>query len=172
MLEAEGVVHVQRGSRRQLIWHPGVRDPEDEPPLVADVSRYSMLRDLLRNSSESWISTDYLIRNADFDPHLREPGRGEPLSTDRDLPANYFHDTGKSARKYVLGALKCLYWRESVAWRLYSSQAVSWRWIATGGKSRPLSDGIPFIVALPGEERVDNGLSVSCPPRDGAFTCA
>ena len=42
---------------------------------------------------------------------------------------NFFRDRGKSARKYILGQSKALYWLECVGWRNYTSQAVEWRWI-------------------------------------------
>jgi hypothetical protein len=90
------------------------------------------LRDLLRSGSARWHSTDWLLVEAGFDEDL---DLGQAIdATSRtgligDLPVNFFRDRGKSARKYILGALKALYWLECVGWRNYTSQAVEWRWI-------------------------------------------
>ncbi len=99
MLEVEGLVHSRSGGRRQLIWHPGRRD-EGEPPRLAELQRYSWLRQLLRRR-DRWHSTDWLIVTAEFDPDLvlRSADEDEPRSRlSRDLPVNFFRDHGKSAR--------------------------------------------------------------------------
>lgn len=150
MLDVEGVVHARGGARRQLVWHPGPRAVEDERA-AAQLYRYRALRQLLVNASDTWISTDYLLRTATFDSDLRSGPRDDDFGGPwrfSDLPVNFFVDSGKSGRKYLLGALKALYWRELVAWRLYSSQAVTWRWIGPAGKQRGLDHIIRWDPSL------------------------
>ena len=64
-----------------------------------------------------------------------------------DLPSAFFYDYGKSARKYVLGALKAYYWLEQVAWRNHTRQAIEWRWVAPveGAVRVPLVAEIPYV---------------------------
>lgn len=131
ILDLAGHVHARSGGRRQLIWHPGPREGAD-PPRLVQRERHMRLRDLLRSGSARWHSTDWLLVEAGFDADL-DLGLGidEPSRTGLmgGLPMNFFRDRGKSARKYILGALKALYWLECVGWRNYTSQAVEWRWI-------------------------------------------
>jgi hypothetical protein len=138
ILDVGGVIHATAGQRRQLIWNPGRRPAGSAPPRGADHARFMHLRDLLRQPTTPWLSTDYLIRHARFDPdldtrdHYLDTGeeiRGERKRHERGLPVNFYRDSGKSARKYVLGALKALYWLERVAWSNYSPQAIQWRWV-------------------------------------------
>lgn len=140
MLDIEGVAHVRSGARRQLVWHPGPREVEPSERFAAQLYRYRLLREILARASASWIATDYLLRSATYDADLLGGGRRDTARPMRfsDLPVNFFADNGKSARKYLLGALKTLYWRECVAWRLHTSQAVTWRWIGPGGKDRTI----------------------------------
>jgi hypothetical protein len=131
MLDAEGLVHSRSGGRRQLVWHPGRRE-QDEPPRLAEPERYKRLRELLRSRTDRWHSTDWLVVEADFDPDLElrsaaDSERRRGLT--HDLPVNFFRDHGKSARKYLLGGLKALYWLECLAWRNHTRQAVEWRWV-------------------------------------------
>jgi hypothetical protein len=131
MLDVEGFVHSRSGGRRQLIWHPGGRE-RGEPPRLAEAERYRRLRALLRSRTDRWHSTDWLLVAADFDPDLElrwadESERRRGLT--HGLPVNFFRDHGKSARKYLLGALKVLYWLECLAWRNHTPQAVEWRWV-------------------------------------------
>jgi hypothetical protein len=131
ILDLEGRVEGRSGGRRQLIWHPGPREDAD-PPRLVQRERHMRLRDLLRSGSARWHSTDWLLVEAGFDEDLN---LGQAIDeTSRtglmgDLPVNFFRDRGKSARKFILGALKALYWLECVGWRNYTSQAVEWRWI-------------------------------------------
>lgn len=131
ILDLAGHVHARSGGRRQLIWHPGPREGAD-PPRLVQRERHMRLRDLLRSGSARWHSTDWLLVEAGFDADLDlglaidEPSRTRLMG---GLPMNFFRDRGKSARKYILGALKALYWLECVGWRNYTSQAVEWRWI-------------------------------------------
>jgi hypothetical protein len=133
MLDVEGVVHATAGPRRQLVWNRGPRPKEVLPPKGARRERYGYLHDFLRHENTRWHATDFLAREAAFDPDLRvgSDDDGRPLHgrKHRELPVNFFRDNGKSARKYVLGALKALYWLELVAWRHHSCQAIEWRWI-------------------------------------------
>jgi hypothetical protein len=131
MLHLTGHVHARSGGRRQLIWHPGALEGGD-PPRLVQRERHMRLRDLLRSGSERWHSTDWLLVEAGFDEDLN---LGQAIDETRrtglmdGLPVNFFRDRGKSGRKYILGALKALYWLESVGWRNYTAQAVEWRWI-------------------------------------------
>jgi hypothetical protein len=101
------------------------------------------LRDLLTFASDSWLSTDLIVRECLFDPALPLPLTAEGNPGDRqyrDLPVNMFTDGSRNGRRYALGALKVLYWRECVAWRQYSRQAIDWRWVGAGARGRTLSD--------------------------------
>jgi hypothetical protein len=147
ILDVGGVIHATAGQRRQLIWNPGRRPAGSAPPRGADHARFMHLRDLLRQPTTPWLSTDYLIRHARFDPdldtrdHYLDTGeeiRGERKRHERGLPVNFYRDSGKSARKYVLGALKALYWLERVAWSNYSPQAIQWRWVGPESTLKPL----------------------------------
>ena len=139
MLDVEGVIHATAGERRQLIWNRGRRPAGTAPPPGADHARFTLLRDLLRQPTTPWLSTDYLIRHAGFDPDLAtgEEIRDERVRIERGLPVNFFRDSGKSARKYVLGALKALYWLERVAWSKFSTQAIQWRWVGPASTVKP-----------------------------------
>jgi hypothetical protein len=143
MLDVQGVIHARAGRGRQLVWYSGPRS-EGSVPKGVDHGRYLLLRELLRGSTARWHATDWLVREAGFDRSLdyriREDLVGRRPRIQRGLPENFFVDNGKSARKYVLGALKVLYWMESVAWRNHTRQAVEWKWIApvTGGVGVPL----------------------------------
>jgi hypothetical protein len=106
MLDVEGVIHATAGQRRQLIWNPGRRPAGSAPARGADHVRFTLLRDLLRQPTTPWLSTDYLIRHAGFDPDLDT--REEVLDTgevirqgrkrhERGLPVNFYRDSGKSA---------------------------------------------------------------------------
>jgi hypothetical protein len=131
MLDVHGVLHATAGPRRQLIWCPGQRPSDSARPQGLKLELYERLRDLLQHSNLSWHSTDFLLITAGFDPHLdlgEDVLLGRPMR-ERDLPVNTFRDAGRSGRKFVLGALKALYWLELLAWRNYSSQAVEWWWV-------------------------------------------
>lgn len=135
MLEVEGIVHALSGGRRQLVWHPGPRPKGTPHGRMIDRSRYELLHYLL-HSSGGWISTDRLIVDAGFDADLLTVARRPARRRDQDLPLTYLADQGKSARKYVLGALKALFWLERIAWRNYSRQAIEWRWVGSVQQSR------------------------------------
>lgn len=141
MLDVEGVIHASAGARRQLMWNGGPRAAGVVPPKGAGAASYSLLRDVLAQPRTPVCSTDFLLRRAGFDPELVGGKEvGVRSRRERGLPVNFFHDGGKSARKYVLGALKALYWLELVAWRNYTRQAIEWRWI---GDPRA---GIPDVL--------------------------
>jgi hypothetical protein len=150
MLDVEGIVHARSGGRRQLVWHPGPRPRNVPVARMVDRPRYELLRYILQTDL-SWRPTDWLIREAEFDLDLQEVARRSWSKSDRDLPVTYFADYGKSARKYVLGALKALYWLEQVSWRNFSQQAIEWLWIASvptdeslgrpSPRSKSISDG-------------------------------
>jgi hypothetical protein len=145
MLDVQGVVHATAGPRRQLIWCPGQRPNDSDRPRGLKQEIYQRLRDLLQHGNQSWHSTDFLLVTAGFDPHLHLGEHvlfGRPIR-ERDLPVNTFRDAGKSARKFVLGALKALYWLELLAWRNYSSQAVEWWWVG------PAADPGQRLAAVP-----------------------
>ena len=164
MLDAQGIVHARSGGRRQLIWHPGRRE-FGEPPRLVERESYLRLRDLLRSRNERWHSTDWLLIEAGLDPDLdllnaEQSERGGGLWA--GLPVNFFLDRGKSARKYVLGALKALYWLECVSWRNYTSQAIEWRWIqpvtekvVVGRIRLPTTSADPYLLDGPAVSRWD-----------------
>jgi hypothetical protein len=129
VLDLEGVVHARTGGRRQLIWHPGPRPDVISTPRGVHHQLYLRLRELMRRDARAWHSTDSLMINAGFDPDLVETVVERPRGQ-WDLPTMFFGDYGKSARKYVLGALKAYYWLECVAWRNHTRQAIDWTWIA------------------------------------------
>ena len=64
-----------------------------------------------------------------------------------------FDDVTRHGRCYALGALKVLYWREKIAWRNYSAQAIEWRWVAQEGRGRTILDWPG--VELPGGRVID-----------------
>ena len=131
VLDIVGMVHARAGRGRSLIWYPGSACAGRAGAADASLGgRYVEPTRLLSASTNSWFATDFLVRTAGFDPDL--PTREDsPAVFDRrlsSLPAAFFHDVGKSGRKYVLGASKTLFWLEFTAWRQYSCQAVEWRW--------------------------------------------
>lgn len=79
-------------------------------------------------STGGWSSTDVLTRRSGFGPCPPDASDADAPRKD-GLPAHMFCDWGKNGRRYVLGALKALYWLECVAWRHYSRQAIEWRWL-------------------------------------------
>jgi hypothetical protein len=162
MLALQGVVHPRAGPRRQLLWCPG-EALDGRSPRGAWRTQYLHLRELLRANRKRWHATDWLVIQASFDPDL-DVGRsrslgGVPRLYD-GLPVNVFRDDGKNARKYVLGALKALYWLECVAWRHYTRQAVEWRWVAPVSsvvrvpvrQERPIKHD-PYLVDIPPPSR-------------------
>jgi hypothetical protein len=142
MLDVEGCVHATSGGRKQLIWNPGPRPLGVEAPRAAWLRPTIILRELLVFLSSDWLSTDFIVRQCGFDPTL-PPQVVEELLYQRTyagLPVNVFSDASKNGRRYALGALKVLFWREQVAWRQYSRQAIEWQWIGEGGLERPFED--------------------------------
>jgi len=105
------------------------------------------LHEILRAGADRWHSTDWLVIGAGFDLDLDVAEWDDvQVGSTRGLPVNFFLDSGKSGRKYVLGALKALYWLELVAWRNHTRQAIEWRWVA------PVDEvvRIPPMPAKPG----------------------
>ena len=144
MLDVEGVIHATAGRGRQLIWNPGPRPEGVTAPKMSLLRSPEIVLELLRFASASWFSTDFVVRECGFDPNLLdEPSDPEqPLEPawQRGLPVNMFDDVTRHGRRYALGALKVLYWREKIAWRNYSTQAIEWRWLAQDGCGRTIRD--------------------------------
>jgi hypothetical protein len=146
MMDVEEIIHARSAGRRQLVWYPGPRPPEVPLAKMVDRPRYELLRYILR-TERRWSSTDRLIWRAEFDVDMEGAARLDGR-TDRDLPVTYFADYGKNARKYVLGALKALYWLERVAWRNYSCQAIDWLWVGPAPSQETRVRPVPQVRAI------------------------
>lgn len=143
MLDLQRLCHCRSGGRSQLLWSAGPRPDHLEPPRLLRAHQYELLLDVLRQSSEDWLATDYLMRQADFT--LRESRKRRLVKPDSN-----------SARKHVLGALKVLLVLELVATGNYGRQAVVWQWIGAGGQNHPVYDRTGS-VAQTGRKRQAGG---------------
>jgi hypothetical protein len=106
MLDLQQLCHCRSGGRSQLLWRAGPRPEHLEPPRLLRAEQYELLIDVLRQSSEDWLATDYLMRQADFT-------LGE--SRKQRLGGGATSPDSNSTRKHVLGALKVLLVLELVA---------------------------------------------------------
>ena len=70
MLDVEGVIHATAGRGRQLIWNPGPRPVGVSAPRMSLLRSTEIVVELLRFASASWFSTDFVVRECGFDPHL------------------------------------------------------------------------------------------------------
>jgi hypothetical protein len=146
MLDLQKQCHCRSGGRSQLLWRAGPRPEHLEPPRLLRAHQYELLIDVLRQSSEDWLATDYLMRQADFT-------LGE--SRKQRLGGRATRPDSNSARKHVLGALKVLLVLELVASAKYGRQAVVWQWIG-GGRNHPVYDRTRS-VARTGRKRQAHG---------------
>lgn len=105
VLDLQGIVHARSGRGRALVWHPCARREGVPVPGILQLERYVELVRLLSSRSERWHATDFLTREAGFDPDLRYLEQSFVLARREfaGLPAGFFYDVSKSARKYVLG---------------------------------------------------------------------
>ena len=147
MLDLQNLCHCRSVGKSQLLWRAGPRPEELEPPRLLRAHQYELLLDVLRQSSEDWLATDYLMRQADFT--LRENRKGRPVGRAAKLDSN-------SARKHVLGALKVLLVLGLVATGKYGRQAVVWQWTGEGGQNHPVYDRTRS-VARTGRKRQAGG---------------
>jgi hypothetical protein len=147
MLDLQKLCHCRSGGRSQLFWSAGPRPEHLEPPRLLRAHQYELLIDVLRQSSEEWLATDYLMRQADFT--LRESRKRRPVGPAAKPDSN-------SARKRVLGALKVLLVLELVASAKYGRQAVVWQWTGEGGRNHPVYDRARS-VARTGRKRQASG---------------
>ena len=131
MLDVQKLCHCRSGGRSQLVWRAGPRPKHLDPPRLLHAHQYELLIDVLRQSSEDWLATDYLMRQADFT-------LGE--SRKQRLGGRATKPDSNSPRKHVLGALKVLLVLELVASGKYGRQAVVWQWIGGGGQNHPVYD--------------------------------
>jgi hypothetical protein len=146
MLDLQKLCHCRSGGKSQLLWSAGPRPEYLEPPRLLRAHQYELLLDVLRQSSEDWLATDYLMRQADFT--LRE-SRKQRLGGAAKADSN-------SARKRVLGALKVLLVLELVVTAKYGRQAVVWQWSGEGGQNHPVYDRTRS-VARTGRKRQAGG---------------
>jgi hypothetical protein len=126
MLDVLGICHCVSGGRSQLVWKPGPRPDGEEPPRLLRARTYEQLVEVLRDLSEEWVATDFLLR--ELAPitaagAVRARADGRPRGED------------SSTRKRILGALKVLLHLDLVDTDKYGRQAVVWQWKAHEGRS-------------------------------------
>jgi hypothetical protein len=143
MFDVQGACHCRSGGRSQLIWHPGPRGENREPPRLLRREMYELLVDVLRQSSEEWLATDYL---------MRQIGSG----------------ASSTARKNVLGALKALVVLGLADTAMYGRQAAVWQWTGPNGSDYPVYDR-KRIQAQLGRKRGSRGGWITLAANDDAF---
>jgi hypothetical protein len=143
MFDVQGECHCCSGGRSQLIWHAGPRREDHDPPRLLRKEMYELLVDVLRQSGEEWLATDYL---------MRQIGSG----------------ASSTARKDVLGALKALVVLELADTAMYGRQAAVWQWTGPDGSDFPVYDRNRVRAEL-GRKRGGRGGWITLPANDSAI---